>query len=301
MNKKKPSIKYYSTQLGDAYLGDSVEFVKSLPDDSINLILTSPPFALVSKKEYGNEKESKYVDWFMSFAPDLHRLLKEDGSLVIDLGGAYIPGSPTRSIYQFELLIRLIRESGFYLAQEFFHYNPARLPSPAQWVNVKRVRVKDSVNVVWWLSKSENPKASNRNILKPYGEDMKKLIKSGLKKTTRPSGHSISTMFSKDNGGAIPSNLLELPNTDSNSSYLVKCREAGIRLHPARFPPGFPEFFIKFLSQENDVVFDMFAGSNTTGFVAEKLGRRWIASELSKDYLDGSLFRFDPDSITKHP
>lgn len=193
----------------------------------------------------------------------------------------------------FDLLVRLVKETGFYLAQEFYHYNPARLPAPAEWVNVRRIRVKDSVNVVWWLSKTQNPKADNRKILKPYSESMKGLLKNGYKAKLRPSGHDISDNFSKDNGGAIPPNLLEMANTDSNGYYQKQCREHGIKVHPARFPPAFPEFFIKFLTDKNDVVYDPFAGSNTTGYVAECLSRHWIASEMSEEYLKGSKFRFD--------
>lgn len=288
----KPRV-FYSTSLGKAYLGDSLELLPKIKDESVNLILTSPPFALIRKKEYGNKSEGDYVDWFMSFANDLHRILTEDGSLVIDLGGAYLPGYPVRSIYQFELLVRLVKECGFNLAQEFYHYNPARLPSPAQWVNVERVRVKDSVNVVWWLSKSKNPKADNRSVLRPYGEDMKNLLKKGYKTNRRPSGHAITSKFNRDNGGSIPPNLLELSNTDSNSSYHKLCREAGLKTHPARYPSGFAEFFIKFLTSESDVVLDIFAGSNTTGSVAENLNRKWISSEMSREYLEGSIFRFD--------
>ena len=288
----KPRL-FYRTDLGEAYLGDSLMLLPRIPSGSVNLILTSPPFALKRKKEYGNEDEDKYVDWFMGFARELHRVLAPDGSFVLDLGGAYMPGFPVRSIYMFELLVRLVKESGFYLAQEFYHYNPARLPAPAEWVNVRRIRVKDSVNVVWWLSKSQNPKADNRKVLKPYSESMKGLLKNGYKAKLRPSGHDISDKFSRDNGGAIPPNLLELANTDSNSNYQKMCRAAGIKIHPARFPAGFADFFIKFLTNEGDLVFDLFAGSNTTGCVAQGLGRRWIASELSEEYLEGSTFRFD--------
>ena len=235
----------------------------------------------------------------MGFAHHLHRILKPDGSFILDLGGAYMPGFPVRSIYQFELLVKLVRDAGFYLAQEFYHYNPARLPAPAEWVNVRRIRVKDSVNVVWWLLKSQNPKADNRIVLKPYSESMKSLLKNGYKAKLRPSGHDISDNFNKDNGGAIPPNLLELANTDSNSNYQKMCREAGLKVHPARFPSGFADFFIKFLTNEDDMVFDMFAGSNTTGLVAESLKRRWLASELSEEYLDGSMFRFDSNAALK--
>jgi site-specific DNA-methyltransferase (cytosine-N4-specific) len=288
---------FYRTSMGQAFLGDSLALLPTIETESVDLILTSPPFALKRKKEYGNEDEDKYVDWFMGFVGDIHRILKPSGSFVLDLGGAYMPGFPVRSVYQFELLVRLVKEAGFYLAQEFYHYNPARLPAPAEWVNVRRIRVKDSVNVVWWLSKTQNPKANNRNVLKPYSDSMRSLLKNGYTPKLRPSGHDITDKFSRDNGGALQPKLLEIANTDSNSSYQKMCREAGLKVHPARFPPAFADFFIKFLTEKNDCVFDLFAGSNTTGFVAETLERRWIASELSEEYLKGSVFRFDQKTL----
>ena len=284
---------YYSTNYGGGYLGDTIELIKLIPTNSINLIVTSPPFPLIRKKEYGNESAEKYIEWFLPFALEFKRVLTENGSFVLDLGGAYLPGNPIRTIYQYELLIRLCKEFGFYLAQEFYHYNPSRLPTPAEWVTIRRIRVKDSVNVVWWLSKTPHPKADNRKVLKPYSQSMKKLLKKGYKAKLRPSGHDISKQFQKDNKGAIPPNLLEIANTESNSSYMRRCKEAGIKPHPARFPRGFAEFFIKFLTDEGDTVLDPFAGSNTTGFVAETLQRRWMSFEINENYLIGSKYRFE--------
>lgn len=283
----------YSTQFGKCYCGDSLDLIKSIEDNSVNLILTSPPFALTSQKEYGNKSFTEYNDWFMNYAYEFKRILTNDGSFVVDLGGTYIPGQPVRSIYQYELLIRLVKECGFFLAQEFFHYNPARLPAPAEWVNVKRIRVKDSVNVVWWLSKSEMPKADNRKVLKPYSPAMENLLKNGYKAKMRPSGHNITDKFSKNNEGSIPPNVLELGNNDSNSIYMRKCKEYGIKPHPAKYPWRFADFFIKFLTDENDVVLDPFAGSNTTGYVAEGAKRKWIAFEIDEKYIQGSKFRFE--------
>ena len=229
----------------------------------------------------------------MDFARQFKRILKSDGSLVIDLGGAYLPGYPVRAIYQFELLVRLCKELGFFLAQEFYHYNPSRLPTPAEWVTIRRIRVKDAVNVVWWLAPTEYPKASNRNVLKPYSESMKQLLENGYKPKLRPSGHDISDKFQKDNNGAIPANLLILANTESNSAYLRRCKEAGIKPHPARFPVEFPKFFIEFLTDKGDIVLDPFAGSNATGQVAEMTRRKWLAFEINEAYLQGSLYRFE--------
>ncbi|MBD2500186.1 DNA-methyltransferase [Anabaena azotica] len=282
----------YTQTYGKAYLGDSLEIIKAIPDNSINLIITSPPFALTRKKEYGNESAEKYLEWFIPFAYEFKRVLAQTGSFVLDLGGAYLPGNPIRSIYQYELLVRLCKEVGFFLAQEFYHYNPARLPTPAEWVTIRRIRVKDAVNVVWWLSKTTDPKADNRKVLKPYSQSMKQLLKNGYKAQIRPSGHDISDKFQKDNQGAIPPNLLEIANTESNSAYLRRCKAAGVKPHPARFPQGFAEFFIKFLTDEGDIVLDPFAGSNTTGFVAETLQRRWISVEINQDYVLGSRYRF---------
>ena len=284
---------FYKTNFGAAYLGDSNELMKFIPDKSINLILTSPPFALTRKKEYGNKSAHEYVKWFLRFAGEFKRILTDNGSFVLDLGGAYLPGYPVRSIYQFELVVKLCNEIGFFLAQEFFHYNPSRLPAPAEWVNVRRIRVKDSVNYVFWFSKSEYPKADNRKILKPYSDSMKLLLKNGYKAKLRPSGHDISENFNKNNNGAIPPNLLQIPNTESNSYYLRRCRRAKIKPHPARFPRDFAAFFIKFLTDENDVVFDPFAGSNTTGYVADILERKWISFEIKEEYLKASRFRFE--------
>ena len=111
----------------------------------------------------------------------------------------------------------------------------------------------------------------------------------------RPSGHDISTAFAKDNGGAIPPNLLEIPNTDSNSHYLRHCKRLGIKGHPSRFPPGLPRFFINFLAEPGDSVLDIFSGSNTTGYVTEELGRSWRSIELDREYAVLSGLRFMKD------
>ncbi len=283
---------FYTTALGAAYLGDSHDLLPGLPDESVNLILTSPPYALHFEKEYGNVGKGEYVTWFMDFAREFHRILTHDGSLVIDIGGSYEAGKPTRSLYHFQLLIRLCEQLGFHLAQEFFWYNPAKLPAPAEWVTVRRIRVRDSVNCIWWLSKSPFPKADNRRVLQPYSTDMTRLLQRGYRAKRRPSGHNITTKFSRDLGGSIPSNLLVYGNNESNSSYLKACEQAGIKPHPARFPLHIPRFFIHFLTDEGDSVLDPFAGSNTTGAVAEYLQRYWIAFESRREYLQGSKFRF---------
>jgi site-specific DNA-methyltransferase (cytosine-N4-specific) len=291
----------YATELGTAYLGDSIELLPYVASESVDLVLTSPPFALQRKKAYGNEDQAAYVDWLLGFCRDVRRLLKSTGSFVLDLGGAYEKGRPIRSLYNYRVLIRLCDELGFHLAEEFFWYNPAKLPSPIEWVNKRKIRTKDAVNTVWWLSKEDYPKADVRRVLVPYSQRMRKLLEDPERFYTpkkRPSGHDIGARFNGDNGGAIPSNLLEIPNTESNSPYLRLCKLAGIAGHPARFPERLPAFFINFLTDPGDLVLDFFAGSNTTGAAAETAGRRWMAFEASADYLATSAFRFAGEAVT---
>jgi DNA modification methylase len=288
---------YYATELGQAYLGDSLDVMRELPAGSVNLIVTSPPFALTFQKEYGNVAEGEYVRWFLPYAREFKRLLKDDGSLVIDIGGAWVKGSPIRSLYQFKLLIALCDDLGFFLAQDFYWYRPATLPVPAEWVSVRRIRVRDAVNCVWWLGRTEWPKADNRKILQPYSEDMTRLLKRGYKAKRRPSGHMLTGKFMRDHGGAIPPNLLTVGNNESNGHYLRSCQEAGIPPHPARFPRAIPAFFVELTTEPQDLVLDPFAGSNVTGEAAEYANRRWIAIEIRGDYLDGSRFRFEEPEL----
>jgi len=275
----------------------------------VRAVITSPPYALHFKKEYGNVDKDAYVEWFLPFAKEIKRILVEDGSFVLNVGGSYNPGIPTRSLYHFKLLIALCDEVGFHLAQECFWYNPAKLPAPAEWVNVRRIRIKDSVEYIWWLSPSPWPFANNRNVLVPYSQDMRRLIKNGFRATKRPSGHNITAKFGKDRGGAIPANLIEddVPsnlidrgNNESNSEYIKYCKECGAKVHPARFPAALPQFFIKLLTARNEVVLDPFAGSNTTGWVAETLERYWISIEVEKEYVTNSALRFGLNLQAEH-
>lgn len=298
-----PNAPYYITRLGAAYLGKSLEMLQALPDASAHLVLTSPPYALHFKKEYGNVSKDQYVEWFLPFAKEVRRILTEDGSFVLNIGGSWNKGTPTRSIYHFKLMVALVETIGFHLAQECFWYNPAKMPAPAEWVTVRRIRVRDSVEYVWWFSKSPWPKASNLNVLKEYSPDMIRLARNGVRETVRPSGHVIRGSFDKiSSGGAIPPNVVEerfaesmlkLGNNAANDEYTTMCKETGTKIHPARFPAALPSFFIKLLTQANNLVIDPFAGSNTTGSVAEQLDRRWLAFDEVEEYLRASRFRFD--------
>ncbi|MDQ0093067.1 DNA-methyltransferase [Paeniglutamicibacter psychrophenolicus] len=290
----------YTTSLGAQACGDSLELLSHLPPESVDLFVTSPPFPLLRKKAYGNEDQEQYVAWLVQFAKLAFDALKPTGSLVIDIGGAYQKGSPVRSLHQFRALLAFVDDLGYFLAEEFYWHNTSKLPSPIEWVNKRKIRAKDSVNTVWWLSKSEFPKADVGRVRVPYSKSMKKLLENPAKHYTpkdRPSEHKIGEAFGIDNGGALPGNLLSIPNSQSNDQYLRDCKAMGLVGHPARFPEKLPAFFIEMLTDPGDLVVDFFGGSNTTGMAAEKLNRKWLSFELDRSYAALSAIRFLPPDM----
>ncbi len=293
----KPQVAYKTT-LGSMYRSSVEQFLSSRFADElrgkVQLIFTSPPFPLASPKSYGNSVGDEYVNWLTEVCLDLSTLLKPSGSLVVEIGNSWDKGSPTMSTAPLETLIAIHKRSGLNICQQFVVNNPNRLPTPIVYVNKERIRVKDTYTHVWWYGKSERPYASNAKVLKPYSLAMQKLLERGTyNHGTRPSEHKIGeTSFLRDNGGAIPSNVLEFAGSRVNSNYRNWCTQEGISQHPAKMAEGVPDFFIKFLTRKNDIVFDPFGGSNTTGSVAESLGRRWVSVERDNDYIRGSLGRF---------
>src|SRR5262245_47864445 len=286
----------YTTPLGSCHHADALAVLRELPDDSVHLVVTSPPYALRRKKAYGNVLAPDYINWFLPFAEEIYRVLRPDGSFVFEVAPAWRKGTGTRSLFLYQLILELCKQ--FHLVQEVYWYNPSRLPSPAEYVTIKRTRIKDAVNVVWWLSKTPSPRADNRRVLRPYSRSMHRLFREGVRVARRPSEHNISEAFDRDNGGAIPDNLLQIANTTSRDGYLARCKEAGLPIHPARFPAALPEFFVRLLTDEGDLVLDPFAGSNVTGHVAEQQRRRWLAVEINADYVAGSRLRFEEQPVS---
>jgi len=270
--------------------------VQFIQNSSIHLILTSPPYPLITQKAYGNREPRAYVDWLTELAASWKPKLADTGSLVINLADVFNPGSPSLSLYQERLLINLCDNLGYSLAQKFYWENPSKLPSPAEWVCVRRIRVTPSIEQIYWLTKNPaTATANNRHILRSYSQSMLHRLAQGGETTeqARPSGFKLKqNAFSTNNGGSIPHNLLVASHTESNDSYKRLCRKHNVPVHPARFPTALPETMIRFLTEESQMVWDPFAGSGVTAQVAEALGRRWIINERSLTYLQGAALRF---------
>lgn len=288
----------YSSHQGKMYCALAERFLSSSIANryrgKVQLLFTSPPFPLNRKKKYGNLTGSKYRDWLAEFAPSFCKMLAPGGSIVLELGNAWEPGRPVMSTLALEALLAFRTKGNLRLIQQFVAHNPARLPSPAQWVNVERIRVKDSFTHLWWLAPSDRPYADNRSVLQAYSKSMSDLLRTRRYNSgKRPSGHRVGKdSFLKNNGGSIPSNVLSFSNTSSTDQYQEYCRRKKLKAHPARMQPGLVEFFINFLTRPGAIVFDPFAGSNTTGAIAEALGRKWLSVEANREYIRGSRGRF---------
>lgn len=288
----------YKTDKGTFYNGELESTLKAKEFQQyigkLNLIFFSPPFPLNRKKKYGNFQGEEYIEWLSNIGLLLKDFLTEDGSIVLEVGNSWEEGRPVMSTLALRSLLSFLERGNYKLCQQFVWYNKAKLPSPIEWVNKKRIRVKDSYTSIWWMSKTDYPKANNKNVLQEYSNRMKKLLnEQSYNSGKRPSEHVINDKsFLTNNGGAIPSNVLISSNTDSSSNYLKYCRANEIIPHPARMPLDLPEFFIRFLTDKDDFVFDPFGGSNTTGEAAESLERNWISVEVNEQYIEGSKGRF---------
>lgn len=294
-----PNMKnIYSTNYGNAYNASIEEFLKSKQsaeiEGRVQLILTSPPYPLLSPKKYGNLVGQEYLEWLNFLAPKLAKLLKPKGSMVIEIGNAWNKGEPTMSILPLQTLIEISKSANLHICQQFIWHNPNKLPGPAAWVTVKRERVKDSFTHIWWYSKTPRPYSDNKNVLTPYTDSMKKLLDSGKYNSgKRASGHDIkSHTFLNKNKGSIPPSTLIYSNTSVDKNYKKWCTENRLPQHPARMPENLADFFIKFLTKPGDLVFDPFGGSNTTGKSAQNLKRHWITVEKNVEYVLGSKGRF---------
>ena len=312
-----------ATETGKLYIGNSEELLtRSLGAElrgKVQLIFTSPPFPLNEKKRYGNRQGEAYIKWFAAFAPLFANLLTPTGSIVIELGNAWEPQRPIQSLLPLQSLLSFVqhKEANLRLCQEFICHNPTRLPSPGQWVTVERIRVTDSYTHLWWMSRTDRPKADNRKVLRPYSNATKRMHQRGnFNAGARPSGHVISKdAFLRNNGGSImqnaieiepiepkkdvrfPTNALSIAHTHSNDYYLRKCKEYSIKPHPARMPLQLVDFFIQFLTDPDDLILDPFAGSNTTGFCAQLAERRWISIEANQEYAQHSEIRFSENTL----
>lgn len=291
------SIRLYENQF---IVGNCETVMKSFPNSCIDFVLTSPPYA--DKRDYGCDSESispdKYVDWFMPIGQEIFRILKPNGSFVLNISDKVVDGY--QHLYVFELLLKLCKEIGFHLVRDYIWYNPATPPNV--YSRGGYGRTKKSHEYCFWLSKGNEWTFELDPIRKPYSKDMQKYLegkgKGNRAENIRPSTHNFDCEKTwNDNGGSDPGSVIEIANTSSNDIFMKLCKDKEIA-HPARFPEKLAEFFILSGSKKGDLILDPFSGSGTTAAVAQKNGRRWIGIDTNSDYCELAEARLKAEENT---
>ncbi len=253
----------------DLYLGDSKEVLKKLPDNSVDLIFTSPPYADQRKKTYGGIHPDRYVEWFLPISEQLLRVLKPDGTFVLNIKEKVVNGE--RSTYVLELILAM-RKQGWLWTEEFIWHK--KNSYPGKWPN----RFRDSWERLLQFNKQKKFNMYQEAVMVPMGDWAKKRL-SKLSETDKRRdeskvgsgfGKNISNWTKRDK--AYPSNVLHLATECNNKN------------HSAAFPERLPEWFIKLFTKPHDTVLDPFMGSGTTNIVAQRMNRNSIGIDILPEY-----------------
>lgn len=253
----------------DLYLGDSREQLKKLKDNSVDLIITSPPYADQRKDTYGGIHPDKYVEWFMPISQELLRVLKPTGTFILNIKEKVVEGE--RSTYVMELILEM-RKQGWLWTEEFIWHK--KNCYPGKWPN----RFRDAWERLLQFNKDRKFHMYQEEVMVPMGDWAKSRLKnlSNTDKVRDNSkvgsgfGKNISNWLTRDK--AFPTNVLHLATECSNKN------------HSAAFPEELPEWFIKLFTKENDVILDPFMGSGTSLVVANRMKRNSIGIEIVPEY-----------------
>lgn len=253
----------------DIYLGDCAEILKELEDNSIDLIVTSPPYADQRKSTYGGISADKYVEWFLPISKELFRVLKSTGTFILNIKEKVQNGE--RSTYVIELILEM-KKQGWLWTEEFIWHK--KNSYPGKWPN----RFRDAWERLLQFNKAKKFKMFQESVMVPTGDWAKQRLKNlsptdmvrDNSKVGSGFGKNISNWLNRDK--AYPTNVLHLATECNNKN------------HSAAFPEGLPEWFIKLFTEEYDTVLDPFMGSGTTNMVAKRLHRNSIGIEIKPDY-----------------
>ena len=269
----------------DLYHGDSLLVLKSLPDNSVDLIVTSPPYSDQRKSTYGGIHPDKYVEWFLPISLELLRVLKPTGSFILNIKEKVYDGE--RHTYVIELILAM-RKQGWLWTEEYMWHK--RNSFPGKWPN----RLRDAWERLLHFNKEKKFNMYQDSVKVPIGDWSKTRLKN-LSDTDKTRDESkVGSGFGKKIENWVGKEMV-LPD---NVLYIAT--ESGNKSHSAAYPEGLPEWFIKLFTQEGDVVLDPFLGSGTTCKVALELGRNSIGIELNDEYYEQTKDRLS-EVVNKNP
>ncbi len=279
-NKKAKVLKERAFELDTLYLGDCLDVLPTLPNECVNLIVTSPPYADRRKNSYGGLHPDKYVEWFLPISAQLKRVLKPDGSFILNIKEAVVEGE--RHTYVMELVIAL-REQGWLWTEEYCWHK--KNSYPGKWPN----RFRDSWEHCYHFTKEKHFQMFQEEVMVPMGQwaekRLSKLTKNDLVRDESRSqsgfGKRVANWVGRDK--VYPTNVIHIAT------------EVGNKNHSAAFPRELPSWFIRLFTKQDDVVLDPFMGSGTTAIAAKKLGRHFIGIEIKPEY-----FELAEEAIAEH-
>ena len=266
----------------DIKLGDSKKVLKKLPDNSVDFIFTSPPYADQRKSTYGGIHPDKYVEWFLPISEELLRVLKPTGTFVLNIKEKVVKGE--RSTYVMELIIAM-RKQGWLWTEEFIWHKKNAFPG--KWPN----RFRDSWERLLQFNKEKKFNMYQEEVMVPMGDWAKTRLKNLSETDKRRDESKVGSGFGKnisnwvDRDMAYPTNVLHLATECNNKN------------HSAAFPEALPEWFIKLFTKQEDIVLDPFMGSGTTNFVAQRMNRHSIGIEILPEYYNMVKEKLEPTKL----
>jgi DNA modification methylase len=295
-------VTIFETDNGMMLWANAEDALALIERQSVDLICTSPPYPLFGKpKPYQLREDrdtTRWVSAMLRLFEGWRELLTPTGSIMLNLGPVWNPGEPSQSLYMERLLIALEDSLGVKLLQRLDWHSPTKLPSPLEWCGIRRIRVKPSIEPIFWLSPYPNEAfGDNRSVLKPYSKSARRAIahpEDGSRR--RASGYKFGPGSFRDQGGAIPPSLIVAAPSPSDV-YRRAERARGRVAHPASMPDPVAEFCVKLASRPGNLIYDPYAGKATTALAAERLGRRWIANERSRYYIESGRINFEAHAI----